>query len=61
MSISGIARGLFKTIRGVAEGDGELIAQGAIKTVKSTVTTIVSAVAADIAEVIHKPEDHEDD
>ncbi len=60
MGITGIAGGLFKIIRGIVEEDGELIAKGALKTVKSTVTTVVSIVT-DPAEIIHKSEDHDDD
>jgi hypothetical protein len=60
MSLTGVVGGLWKVVEGIVEEDGEKVAQGIVKTVKSTVTTVVSVVTADVVEAIHKDDDHDD-
>lgn len=61
MSITGIVGGLWKIGEGVIEADGEKIVKGVVKTVKSTVTTVVSVAAEEFVEAIHNNDDHDDD
>jgi hypothetical protein len=61
MSATGIIGGLWKVVEGLIEEDGEKVAQGVVKTIKSTVSTAVSAVTGEVIEIIHKDDDHEDD
>lgn len=61
MSATGILAGLWKVVEGIIEEDGEKVAQGVVKTVKSTVSTAVSAATGEVLEIIHKDDDHKDD
>jgi len=60
MGFSGIIRGVIETGMGLAKGDGEQIVSGLGRTVKSTVTTVISTIAGDVIEAIHNDDDHDD-
>lgn len=43
MGVLGIVRGLIKTVEGIAEGDGEKIMKGLVKTGTGVVTTVTGS------------------
>jgi len=60
MGATGSIRGLLEVVGGGIEEDGEKVAKGVLRTVKSTVSTAASVVTGEGIEAIHKDDDHDD-